>query len=117
MNQDAQVYQDYQGRTLFKFRTMCKSGKQVCVCVCLLRAAKSLRKRPGVKTHTSLSLVICFLRQFQAVNWSVAARGIAVKLAEANGLKYYWVKSHFIFFFFSCFIFRISCSKASEFKA
>lgn len=33
VKQDAQVYQDYQGRTLFKFRTMCKSGMQVCLCV------------------------------------------------------------------------------------
>lgn len=55
-------------------------------------------------------------KQFQAGNWLVAARGIAVKLAEANGLKYYWVMSHFIFFFFIHLTFLVPFSGSAVAK-
>lgn len=68
--------------------------------VCSLCAAESLQKSRGLNAHITEPRHLFSLWQFQAVNWLVAARGIAVTLAEANGLKYYWVTSHFIFFFF-----------------
>lgn len=45
--QDGQVYQDYPRRTLFKFRTMCRRGKQVCV------AAESLEKHLWSNVHVA----------------------------------------------------------------
>lgn len=107
--QDAQVYQDYQEHTRFKFHTECRRGIQVS-----RRVVKPHRKCPVL--HTCNITSSCFSHQLQAIKWSVVIRSIAVKPPVAKGLTYYWVMSDFIFTHLlkKKNFFKFSCSNASS---
>lgn len=113
VTQGAQVYQDYQGHTLFKKRTECKRGRQVCVGFTCLNLFRNVWVKSTPQWALSFVLLVT---SRQWTGWS-PQEGSPPSWQRLTG----WNTTgscHISFFFhssdFSCFIFRISCSRASE---
>lgn len=80
--------------------------------VCLLHEAEPHKKKRPLQCARNWALLPVFSIHFQAIKWSAATRGIAVKLTGAKGLKYYWVMPHFIFIHLSFIFSGSAVSKA-----